>query len=359
LTGAAGQQPAGRWALFVETIAALAAPRRAVPILLVTVPLVLAQHRFSPSGQAVWVAVAMCVLFLTLAPFTWRVLVSRGASGRLQPLLMLVYGLIGGLPAALGWLLPEAFGLGETFLTAGINIFVSAALFWVGGWGLARDIDLELGLERERARSQALAREAERAQLLAIRAQLDPHFLFNTLNAIAEYCREDGALAERAILQLSALLRRVLEGAQAATWPLQDELALARDLVSLHRIRDPERFELRWEPEPGYASVPVPPLLLLPLVENAMKHGPGAGHRGTVSLELVSQGDSLRLRLRNPGPYRGPREGGQGLDNVRRRLELAYVSAILELREIEHDGAPHTLTELVLPLAGPSEEAPT
>ena len=86
--------------LFVETLAALAAPRRAVPILLVVIPLVLAQHRFSPSGAAVWVALLMCALFLTLAPFSWRLLVRRGAGGRIQPLLLVVYGLIGGLPAA-------------------------------------------------------------------------------------------------------------------------------------------------------------------------------------------------------------------------------------------------------------------
>ena len=348
-------------ALFVQTLRALAAPRRAAPILLVVVPLVLAQYRFSPSGQAVWVALLMCGLFLALAPFSWRLLVRRGASRRVQPLLLLAYGFIGGLPAAVGWLLPEAFGLGETFLTAGINLFVSAALFWVGGWGLARDIDLELGLEHERARALALEREAERSQLLAMRAHLDPHFLFNTLNAIAEYCREDGELAERAIIQLSALLRKVLQGAQAPTWPLADELDLARDLLELHHLRGPERFSLRWQVAPGCEAVRVPPMLVLPLVENAMKHGPGAGHRGEVSLVVeASEGERLRLRLVNPGPYTGPREGGQGIDTVERRLALAYgdaASLAMEQREIE--GVACTVAELWLPASGPTEESPT
>ena len=347
--------------LFVETLAALAAPRRSVPILLVVVPLVLAQQRFSTSGQAVWVALLMCGLFLVLAPFSWRLLVRRGASRRVQPLLLLLYGLIGGLPAAVGWLLPEAFGLGETFLTAGINLFVSAALFWVGGWGLARDIDLELGLQRERARAQALERQAERAQLLAMRAHLDPHFLFNTLNAIAEYCREDGVLAERAILELSALLRKVLQGAQASSWPLSDELELARDLLDLHHLRDPERFSLVWQVASGCEGVRVPPMLLLPLVENAMKHGPGGGHRGEVSLVVqpVEHG-LLRVQLTNPGPYTGPRPGGQGIDIVERRLALAYRGAA-RLRLEQRDGQTgfQTMAELVLPVSGPVEEAPT
>ncbi len=347
-------------ALFVQTMKALAAPRRAIPITLVVVPLVLAQQRFSPSGQALWVALLMCGLFLVLGPFSWRVLVSRGANRRIQPLLLIVYGLIGGLPALLGWLVPEPWGRGEPFLPAGINLFVSAALFGVGGWGLARDIDLELGLERERARAEALAREAERVQLLAMRAHLDPHFLFNTLNAIAEYCREDGLLAERAILQLSALLRKVLQGARSPAWPLEHELELARDLLELHHLRDPERFSLHWQVDEGCGAVPVPPLLLLPLVENAMKHGPGAGHRGQVELTVRQDGEALALELLNPGPYAGPRPGGEGVDTVERRLVLAYDGAAqLQLDQVEREGAPHTRARLAVPTRGPSQEAPT
>ena len=253
-------RPLDPWGLWRETLRGLLAPRRALPIGLVCVPLVLAQVRFSHSGHAVWAALLMCGLFVALGPFAWRLLVSRGPGGSWRPLMLLLYGAFGALPALLGWWIPRRLGIGETFLTAGINLSVSAALFWVGGWGLARDLELEQGLVHERARAEALAREAERSQLLAIRAQLDPHFLFNTLNAIAEYCREDGVLAERAILMLSGLLRRVLQGAQAATWPLSAELELARDLLALHHLRDPGRFEPRWVLAPGCEAVPVPPL---------------------------------------------------------------------------------------------------
>jgi hypothetical protein len=353
-------RPAGP-ALFVETLRALAAPRRAIPILVVSAPLVAAQVRFSHSGQAVWTALLMCALFVALAPFAWRLLVARARDRRLLPLMLLCYGLIGGLPALVGWVLPEAFGLGETFLSAGINLFVSAALFWVGGWGLARDIDLEAGLTRERARAEALAREAERAQLLAMRAHLDPHFLFNTLNALAETAREDGELAERSILKLSALLRKVLQGAQAAAWPLSAELDLVRDLLALHHLRDPARFSIAWEVAPELGEVPVPPLILLPLAENAMKHGPGAGHRGVVGLAVSpSEGEQVLIRLRNPGAWNGPRAGGQGLDTVRRRLALAYGDAVgFEIGPCELDGAPATEVRLRLPRQGPLEDSPT
>ena len=238
----------------------------------------------------------------------------------------------------------------ESLFTARISLAICLALFLVGGWGLGRDIGFEHRLERERARADALAREAERAQLLALRAQLDPHFLFNTLNAIAEWCREDGVVAERAVLQLSAMLRSVLGGVQAQTWPLRQELELIETLFSLHRLRDPALFELRRDIDPSVAEVPVPPLILLPLAGNAAKHGPCAGHRGTIALGIHREGNELVVTLENPGPYTGPRPGSSGLPNLKRRLEIAYCGgAALEIGE----SGRGTRAELRLPLGGP------
>ena len=118
-------------------------------------------------------------------------------------------------------------------------------LFLVGGWGLARDIELEAGFSAERQRAERLAESAERASLLALRAQLDPHFLFNTLNAIAEWCREDPAVAEAATLRLASMLRTMLTGIRSATWPLATEIALAQSLFDLYAIRDRARFRFR------------------------------------------------------------------------------------------------------------------
>jgi len=311
-------------ALYTSTLRALLAPRRGIPIVLVCVPMVVAQARFSAHGMAALVAVLVCLLFVAIGPFAWRALFPRGRPHTLLALRLLAYGLLGGLPALVGWALPELFHLGSTFIATGVNLLVASALFWVGGWGLARDIEFEEGLREARARADALALEAERAQLLALRAHLDPHFLFNTLNAIAEWCRQDGVLAEQAILKLSALLRQIFTGVRAAAWPLQREIELLRDLFELHRIRDPERFVVEWAlPEP-LPPVELPPLLLLPLAENAVKHGPAQGHSGSIVVELSDQGEALELRLGNPGPYQGPRDGGEGLDMVRRRLALAY-----------------------------------
>jgi two-component system, LytTR family, sensor histidine kinase AlgZ len=302
--------------LLRHTLAAVTAPRRLIPIVLVSTPLVAAQHSLSRDPLAMPLGVVLCLLFALLAPYMWRLLAPRGLWG------LLAYGTAGfAILALIGIVIPHFLGVGATLMTGRESIFVSITLFWVGGWGLGRDIELEVGLERERARAEGLAREAERAQLLAVRNHLDPHFLFNTLNAIAEWCRTDGEVAERAILQLSSMLRTILAGVPLAAWPLQRELALCRDLFALHLIRDPDMFKLTIDGDPG--DVQVPPLILLPLAENAVKHGPAAGHRGEIRL-TVTRGDTITITLDNPGPYRGPRDGGEGVPTVQKRLNLAY-----------------------------------
>src|SRR5262249_10849229 len=151
-----------------------------------------------------------------------------------------------------------------------------------------------------------------------------PHFLFNTLNAIAEWCRVDGAVAETAVLRLADMLRAVLAGARAEWWPLEQELKLVDALFELHRLRDPSRFTVAQTIAPEVRAAKVPPLLFLPLAENAIKHGPMAGHTGELRFSIERRRGSIRLTLTNPGPYKGPRAGSEGLPTVERRLALAY-----------------------------------
>jgi two-component system sensor histidine kinase AlgZ len=321
--------------LLRHTIAAVTAPRRLVPILLVSAPLVAAQHSLSRDPLAMPLGVALCLAFTLLAPWLWRLLAPRGLPG------VLAYGTAGVLIiATLGVFIPALFGVGATLMTGRESIYVSLTLFWVGGWGLGRDIEFEAGLERERARAESLAREAERAQLLAVRNHLDPHFLFNTLNAIAEWCRTDGEVAERAILQLSSMLRTILAGVPLAAWPLRRELDLCRDLFDLHLIRDPGMFTLVVDGDPG--DVHVPPLLLLPLAENAVKHGPAAGHRGEIRLTIARAAD---ITTSTPG--------SEGLPTVHKRLALAYPGQTASLT-LAAAAPATTRATLVLPAVRPA-----
>jgi two-component system, LytTR family, sensor histidine kinase AlgZ len=286
------------------TLRALAEPRRLVPIVAVAVPLILVQGSLSADPLAAPLGAALCLAFLVVGPWSWRRLGGRALG-------IVAYAAIGAaVVLAFGKGVPRLVGMGHTFLTGDGPLLVCAALYLVGGWGLGRDIGLE--------------REARLAQLLALRSHLDPHFLFNALNAIAEWCRQDGEVAERAVLELAALLRGVLQGVRQGTWPLGREIELTRGLLALHLLRDPTLFEPRLAVDGGLDDVEVPTLILLPLAENAVKHGPAAGHRGPIVLTARRVDGAVEVVVENPGRYRGPREGGEGLPSVRERLAFVY-----------------------------------
>ncbi len=323
---------------------ALLQPRRLLPIVAVGGPLVLAQAQWSDERLAVPLAVLLCVAFVAIAPVSYRVLFPDGLDFSHGAVRLVLYALIGsGVVLSIGLGVPRLLGMGSTFLTDRTALLVDTGLFLVGGWGLGRDV----GFEQRVAR---LTAEAERAQLVALRAHLEPHFLFNTLNAIAEWCRLDGAVAERAVLELATMLRSMLDGVKAPLWPLEKELALVRALLDLHLLRDRELFTLELSlPEPPPAVL-VPPMCLLTLVENAVKHGPSAGHRGRLSLSLVHDGATLTVTLENPGPYRGPRVGGRGLATLEEQLRVTWgARARLVVAEA---GADRTRATLTLPTAG-------
>ena len=306
------------------TLRALLEPRRLLPTLLVCAAMLYAQSRYS-DWKTLLIAAGFCVAFVLVAPVSWRALFYEPQPLGTQVVRLGLYALTGvAVIWSLGRFVPWIFDLRPSFLTMRTSLVVITALFWVGGWGLARDIGMEARLAAEAARADALALEAERAQLLALRANLDPHFLFNTLNAIAEWCRQDGETAERAVLQLSAMLREILAGVKEQTWPLSRELELLKTLFALHQLRDPNLFSLELDVAPAALETPVPPMILLPLAENALKHGPAAGHRGTIQLKATTAPPRTSIALENPGPYKGPRPGSDGLPTLERRLSLLY-----------------------------------
>lgn len=345
--------------LIRSTLRALLQPRRLVPVLLVSTALVAAQGSLSNDPLAVPLGIVLCLAFVVVAPVSWRVLFPERLDLRHGGIRLILYGAIGaGVVFSIGVVAPRILRMGGTLLTAPSSVVVSLALFLVGGFGLGRDIWLENCLADAEARALALGRDAERAQLLALRAHLDPHFLFNTLNAIAEWCREDGETAERAVVQLSSMLRTVLDGVRAPSWPLREEIALVETLFSLHRLRDPERLEVTKDLPDPLPEVLVPPMLLLPLAENAVKHGPAAGHAGAILLKvrIIAADETVRISLRNPGRYAGRRQGGVGIEMAEKRLAHAYDGkAMLQVSAV----GDSTLAEVTLPRHVPPARVPT
>ncbi|MEM1055835.1 MAG: histidine kinase [Bacteroidota bacterium] len=205
-------------------------------------------------------------------------------------------------------------------------------------------------LVAERAQLEAQLAEA---RLSALRMQLNPHFLFNTLNAVSALVEHDPAGVRTMIARLSSLLRRVLDGNSAAPEvPLREEADFLRDYLDVQRVRLQDRLSVEESWAPGTLDALVPPLLLQPLVENAIGHGIAQvpdGQTGTIRLTATRERAHLVLRVEDNGPgLREPGEGrqGVGIANTRERLNALYgKTGTLALRR----GSGWTQAEVRLP----------
>ena len=222
------------------------------------------------------------------------------------------FGERGDVAASFRTAAPTLFGFGFLLYLLAMAVSYLAAAFTV-----SRDA------ERRGLELQVLAREAE---LRALRAQIDPHFLFNSLQSISALTTAEPAAARRMCLLLAEFLRETLALGSRERIPLSAELALLRKFLSVEQVRFGERLQVAIASH-GDPEVPVPPLLLQPLVENAVTHG--IAHLldgGTVHVRAEQHASGLTITVDNPcDPDRPPGRGtGVGLRNVRERLESAY-----------------------------------
>jgi two-component system, LytTR family, sensor histidine kinase AlgZ len=171
--------------------------------------------------------------------------------------------------------------------------------------------------------SQIAAREAE---LRALRAQVDPHFLFNSLNAVSGLIGSDPDRAREMVQRLADFMRSSLTLGKVPWIELERELALVSSYLEIEQVRFGNRLRVSVTMEDGLGSVSVPPLLLQPLVENAVKHGIATClEGGTIQVEARRRGELVWLTVANPRDGESSRRGtGFGLDIVRRRLSGAF-----------------------------------
>jgi two-component system LytT family sensor kinase len=184
------------------------------------------------------------------------------------------------------------------------------------------------------------------ARLEALRLQLHPHFLFNTLNAISAFVGVDPERARRMIARLGELLRRTLDRGTAAELPLSQELDLLAPYLEIQRIRFGDRISIELEVNDGAGDGLIPTLMLQPLVENAVEHGvKRIRDAARVRLSAERAGDRLRLEIEDNGP--GPAGGGGegvGLANTRARLAGLYADAArFEFKAVETGGTVVTI----------------
>ena len=189
--------------------------------------------------------------------------------------------------------------------------------------------------QREAEARHALEQEKLTAELALLKAQLNPHFFFNTLNNIYALTQLDGERARAAILRLSRLMRYVLYESPASQVRLSQEVSFLRDYIDLMQLRLPASVQVRVVlPDPLPFDPLLAPLLFQPFVENAFKHGVSATAPSLISVELRQPAArTVELRVRNtrfaarPAAPEATEPGGIGLANTRRRLALLYPAA--------------------------------
>ena len=200
-------------------------------------------------------------------------------------------------------------------------------------------------------RASRLEAELARTQLRLLQAQLEPHFLFNTLHAIATLMHGNPAAAERMVVLLSDLLRRALREMDGQEVSLREELAFVDRYLEIEKTRFRERLSVERHIEADSLEAMVPPLLLHPLVENAIRHGVGRKvEGGCLGIRAQREDDRLELRIWDDGP--GPADDGDvakgsglGLSTTRARLELLYGSGHhFELRRRAQGGVEVALS---------------
>ncbi len=258
-------------------------------------------------------------------------------------LLYLTAPLFARLRARSGWALTGVVALGSVLATTALGGWDVDSLPSLpvreAAWALlAAAAVMTYFTVQERALGPAIAQ----ARLMALSARIRPHFLFNSLNAVLGIMREDPRRAERALEELSDLFRVLMrENRDLVT--LGDELALCRQYIALETLRLGDRLGVRWQTDGCPADARVPPLMLQPLLENAVYHGvePLAGN-GEVRVSVQRAGGDVVVEIDNPAP---PRDGASGhgsgnrmaLDNIRERLML-FFDLEAQLEAGEQDG---------------------
>src|SRR3984893_523322 len=218
-------------------------------------------------------------------------------------------------------------GLDQQFAPQGPLLFASGFLLYslaVASHYVILEIAESRAAEARVLETSILARDAE---LKALKAQINPHFLFNSLNSISALTSIDAARAREMCILLADFLRMTLGLGEKALVPLREELELLQRFLAIEQVRFGERLHIDAHIQTQAQSCLLPPLLLQPLVENAIIHGiAGLPKGGTVRLAAECSGGHLHLSIENSvdPDAPAPRKSGLGLANVRQRLEARY-----------------------------------
>jgi two-component system, LytTR family, sensor histidine kinase AlgZ len=220
--------------------------------------------------------------------------------------------------------------------------------FYLGRNALSACVITGLLLIYFRLRTQALSPAQHQARLQALQARIRPHFLFNTINAVLGIVRADPKRAEIALEDMADLFRMAMSHASDLL-PLQQEIQLAKQYLSLEQLRLGDRLQVNWQLQDLPDNALIPPFILQPLLENAVYHGiEPLAQGGTIDIKLYRNGNALHLDLTNPRAMLESRQAGNemALMNIRERLALQFD---IEAHYIVESDADFYRVQIVLP----------
>ncbi len=276
--------------------------------------------------------VAVAAMFGVHSPMEWltqTAILTGAALPAVLAWLLTVCALkrqLGLLPTPAQW--TAAMGLGAVAGAYGCGLLVLLGLADLAPWlgsaaagALIAGVLVAALMWRAKARMPA----GTTARLAELQARIRPHFLFNTLNSAIALVREEPAKAESLLEDLSELFRHALADAKEAV-PLSQELALAEHYLAIEQVRFGERLRVEWSVDETASRAKLPPLILQPLVENAVKHGVEPSPVGAVvRISTQRRGGVVVIKVTNTVPAGSGRRGnGLALDNVRQRLSLLH-----------------------------------
>jgi sensor histidine kinase YesM len=275
-------------------------------------------------ASALWKIGERVPLMSSLTPMTASTHVLTASA--LGVLHLLLIGSVGFSVA--GWQ-AKASALSVWTSQFGINRFGMELPMYGFVFGLTGVIQLQIRAQREAIRSLELQRQLSAAHLRALQMQLEPHFLFNTLNAITTLVELGRQKAAAEMLgHLNALLKSTLARTTPEKVPLSQELEFVGNYLAIEQVRFADRLRVEMNVDPSAVDGLVPSFLLQPIVENAIRHGIArCEHNGLVEASAIRDGDELHLRVRDTGTgmmYAQQNGHGIGLSNTRERLDHFY-----------------------------------
>lgn len=308
------------------------------------------------------------VRFFTVAlltpPIFW--IAAKAPIGAGNVVRRMIYYLLGFIPfvllfAVIRWSLlppwyPETQQWGHRTLAALIGLtyttFGDELVFYLAVVIAAHAAVFFRRIQRQELEQLALKEALAQSELQTLQMQIQPHFLFNTLNGISSLVHSDAGRAEQMILRLSSLLRRTLKQDGSDLVSLADELHLAEDYLDIEGMRLGSRMSVRWDIQPETRDLLVPQFMFQLLIENGVKHGI-ANTRGQGWIEITSRQIQQELKLEVKNSVNGETRQGMGVghQNIRTRLSLLYGSDARLLFQRKDKIAVATLVLPILPSA--------